>query len=821
MVKNTARSDKYAPLLTCISQFGSIKISIGMLAKMLFRSGDIHFRFDSPTLPEEGRQTQKRVQASLLQNPAYHKEVSVRYCWQSADICVDLQGRADGLMLGSQEILVEEYKTTRTDVEALHTNTGDMYMAQLKLYAGILVHQHPEQIRWKLALVYVHPDTLLQSRISEIFSAQQLSSFLEHTCQSFSQLILSHRRFLRLRNSSLQGLPFPYSEYRHKQKLLSANIFRNLRDKKHTLFEAPTGSGKTLATIFPALKAIGHDHLDRMVFLTARNTGKQAVEGAMQLLARTGANVRSVSLTAKHSICFQESINCDPELCKYAKGYYSRIGEAVDACLDRRQIQQSVIEKVARKFEVCPFELSLDVSVWCDVVVCDYNYVFDPFVRFKRLPGVFGEKTALLIDECHQLVDRVRGCLSVRFPDTQINTATRALELNPKADKYLPGLVAALTKQMCVLRKTCLQTNGENHEGELEIEVPTRFLSAASSLVEHISKDSVPSTLLAPEVLELFFTCLELVRKFDFFDEDNYYFFLEWNPRSTSLNLFCANPVAHIAENITAFPASLRFSGTLNPIGLYESLHGVPDSELWRVDSPFASEQLGVYVLTDVPTQYRQRQSSRHKVVEIISMVVSAKTGNYFVAFPSYDYLTQILELFVAEYPQFDVQVQRAGMTVDEQERFLGFFKNGCDAVVGFVVLGGVFTESVDFAGDDLLGVMVVGIGLPPPNLRTLAIAKAHSGSVQHSRRQRAEFGRLVAFRHPAMSRVIQAAGRLIRSRQDRGVLCLIDPRYKQSDYQCFFPDNWCSCYVNSLELPVELERFWTSSNIGSERITG
>jgi len=806
---------KRATVQTCAGRYGSIQVSVGMLVKLLFRNGDIHFRYDSSTLPEEGRLAQKRVQASLLKNPAYSKEVSVQYSWHSVDISVHLQGRADGLMLDAYEILVEEYKTTRSEVEALHVNTGEMFMAQLRLYAGMLAQQHPDQARWKLALVYLDPDTLLENRKSEIFDTHRLSLFLEQACQNFASYIVSHRRFLLVRNDSLQGLGFPYPEFRNNQKLLSANVFRNLRDSKHTLFEAPTGSGKTLATLFPALKAMGHNHLDRMVFLTARNTGKQAVEGAMQLLASTGANVRSISLTAKHRICFQESVNCDPQVCKYAKGYYSRVDEAVDACLNHAQIQQSIIEKIALEYEVCPFELSLDVSVWCDVVVCDYNYVFDPFVRFMRLAGIFGEKTALLIDESHHLVDRVRGCLSASFSITQIKAAIKVLELSPGSDKYLSGMVNALNKQMSILRRKGLQSKAGNWKGELAIKVPVKLLSTSSLLVDYLSKDSVHSSSLAPELLELFFACLELTRKFELFDNAKYHFFLEWDGRSTTLHLFCANPVVHIARSIKAFPASLRFSGTLSPIGLYETLHGVENSELWRVDAPFASEQLGVFVLGDIPTQYRHRGTSRHKVVEIISITLSAKDGSYLIAFPSYEYLRQIYELFVVEHPQVCAQAQTPGMSTAEQEDFLRVFKNQSSDIVGFVVLGGIFTESIDFAGNQLMGMIVVGIGLPPPNLRTLAIAGAYAAS------RSGGFGRLVAFRHPAMSRVIQAAGRLIRSHEDRGVLCLIDPRYRQADYKCFFPDNWCSCYVNSLELPVELERFWMGSNNNSERITG
>ena len=812
---------KPGALQTCENQYGSINVSISTLVKLLYRKGDIHFKYDSSTTSEEGRKTQKQVQSALLNNPAYQKEVSARFGWQNAQISIQVRGRADGLMLGSRKPLVEEYKTTRTDVDALHANTGEMHMAQLKLYAGIFAMQYSKYSSWNLALIYVNPDTLLETHKAQEFTTQQLSSFLEQTCVNFSRIILSHRRFLRQRNDSLRKLAFPYPSFRSKQKLLSANVFRNLRDKKHTLFEAPTGSGKTLATIFPTLKAIGHDHLDRMIFLTARNTGKLAVEGAIDLLAGTGAKVRSISLTAKHTICFQESVNCDPNLCKYAKGYYSRVDDAVDACLAHVQIHQKVIERTALEFEVCPFELSLDVSVWCDVVVCDYNYVFDPFVRFRRLAGIFDERAALLIDESHQLVDRVRGCLSVRFTSAHITNARKALDDNLISDRFLTDLIERLTRQIHALRIKARQTDDKNARGEREICVPVGLLSDASLLVDYISKDSMPSDLFSLEVQKLFYACMELVRKYEFLDKDNVYFFIEWDVSSTTLNLFCANPAAHIAESITTYPASLRFSGTLSPIGLYESLHGVPNSELWRVESPFTSEQLGVFVVGDISTNFRHRNTTKHKIAGAIFSVVSAKNGNYLVAFPSYEYLRQIFELFTLEFPQVRVQAQTSEMGTIEQVNFLNTFKTGSDAIVGFVVLGGIFTESIDFSGDELLGMIVVGMGLPPPNLRTLIIARAYAESQKSTLAQYAEFGRLVAFRYPAMSRVIQAAGRLIRSHNDHGVLCLIDPRYRQSDYRCFFPDNWCSCYVNSLELPVELERFWKNKQNRSERITG
>ena len=819
----SGKSGKLNTAHTCTSQYGSIKVSVGTLVRLLYRSGDIHFRYDSSTLPEEGRRAQKQAQKSLLANPAYRKEVSLKYSWQNSGIAIHLQGRADGVLMDLGNSQVEEYKTTRTNVEALHTHTGEMHTAQLKLYAAILASQNPKHADWNLALVYIHPDTLEEVRFCETSSAEQLGLFLKQTCEKFAGLIVSHRQFLRKRNDSLRAVVFPYPEYRSNQKLLCGNVYRNLRDKKHTLLEAPTGSGKTLATIFPALKTIGHGHLDRMVFLTARNTGKNAVEHTTQLLTESGANVRSICLTAKNRICFQETVNCDPAICKYARGYYSRVAEAIDACLEHKQIRQATIEQVAAEFEVCPFELSLDVSVWCDVIVCDYNYVFDPFVRFQRLGGIFGERTALLIDESHQLVDRVRGCLSAQFSSTQVSLARKSLQVDSVQNKRLSGLVNSLAGQLTRLRSHARQCCEESmkQEGELNIEVPSGLLKTASSLVEYVSKESKLTNGFDPDVLELFFSCLELIRKFDFFSEDSHAFILQWDTYAIYLNLFCANPATHIAENIRLFPASLRFSGTLSPIGLYEGLHGVLDSVMWRVESSFASEQLGVFVRADIATQYKYRQSSLNQVVSTIRTVVGARAGNYMVAFPSYEYLKMVHGVFVQEHPHIDVITQTTGMDIDAQNEFLHKFTRKPGAMVGFVILGGFFTESIDFAVDELLGMVVVGISLPPPNLHTLTIAKSYTTSLQNTSTQNDAYGRLIAFRHPAMSRVIQAAGRLVRSHEDRGVLCLIDPRFRKSEYRGLFPDNWCSCTVNSLELPIELERFWATTDYSHGCITG
>ncbi len=789
-----------------------------MLAGLLYRSGDIHFQYDSATLPQEGRRAQRQVQKLMLVNPAYRSEVSLKYSWQNSGLGIHMQGRADGVLMGSGKYQVEEYKTTRTNVEALHAHNGEMHIAQLKLYAAILAAQYPQHTVWNLALVYIHPDTLQKDQVHEICSAEQLGLFLKRTCEMFASLVVSHRQFLSARDGSLRTLSFPHPEYRSNQKLLCGNVFRNLRDKKHTLFEAPTGSGKTLATIFPALKAIGYGHIDRAVFLTARNTGKIAVELTTQLLADSGANVRSISLTAKNRICFQETVNCDPAICKFARGYYSRVADAINACLENRQIRQTTIEQVASEYEVCPFELSLDVSVWCDVIVCDYNYVFDPFVRFQRLAGIFGERSVLLIDESHQLVDRVRGCLSARFSSAQVKLARQSLQANSVQNKRLSGFVNSQARLLSELRSHARQCceGGTPHDGEIKIEVPADLLQAVTTFVDYVSSEPNLSRALDPDVLELFFGCLELVRKFEFFAEESHTFFLEWNPNAIILNLYCTNPANHISENIQLFPASLRFSGTLNPIGLYERMHGIADSAVWRIESSFSSDQLGVFVLADIATQYKYRQSSLHRVVATIRTVVGAKAGNYMVAFPSYEYLQQVFEMFARIHPHIAVIAQKGGMDIDAQKAFLHKFTQKSDALVGFVILGGIFTESVDFAVDELLGMIVVGLGLPPPNIRTLAIANTYTNSAQDD-----AYGRLVAFRHPAMSRVIQAAGRLVRSHEDRGVLCLVDPRFRQRQYRSFFPDNWCSCNVNSLELPIELHRFWAKADNSLKSITG
>jgi Rad3-related DNA helicase len=623
-----------------------------------------------------------------------------------------------------------------------------------------------------------------------------LLAFLETTLGALVDWLAAERLHRSARDDGLGNLKFPFAEFRPRQRQLAAAVYRSLRDHQALLAEAPTGCGKTLATIFPALKALAQSHQDRIIYLTSRTTGQRAVERALAQL-HPHAVFRSVTITAKHRTCFMPEPVCDPERCAYARGYYDRARPALHALLNGPAMDRARIEAVAAAHTVCPFELSLDAASWSDVIIGDYNYVFDPVVRLNRIRGLFSEPSALLIDEAHQLTDRVRAMLSSTFARRTLRRAL-ALELPDELSKALRNF----DRRLVTLRRDVARANALEKKGfECAIELPERLMGAVARLVELFA--SLADQLVDdPTLTELTFALWSLLRAAGWYHPKRFTTLLRVAGREIELEIACLDPGVHIAERLADYAASVRFSATLNPAALFQQLHGVPDQPSVQIASPFPIEHLAVRIVPDVSPLYQDRERTLNALVELIDTVVAAREGNYLIALPSFAYLERVVATYAVRFPQRQMLVQQRTMSQQARDDFIARFTAEHDPIVGFVVMGGVFTESVDLPGDALIGIVVVGIGLPPRSLQRDRIAAAHAD----------ELGFTIAYQQPAMTRVVQTAGRLIRSQNDRGVLCLVDPRYLQEGQRRFFPGHWQPEVVPARRLGTTLASFWTSA---------
>jgi len=765
-----------------------LKIAVRNLAQLTCRTGDIHFRYDDSTDSREGIDAQKRLQRD--RDPTYEREIPVKGAWTDGTVELELVGRVDGCDLAAG--IVEEFKTTRSEVERLYAEAGGVHVAQLRLYAALLSRAHPERPDWRLRLLYCDPDSDAVTPFEESLDAAALDDFLTRCCATLARALTDLHRHRERRNARLEGLTFPHPAFRPAQRELSAAVFRTVRDGGALLFEAPTGSGKTLGALFPTLLAMGRGNVDRAVFLSSRTTGQSAAEATVGRLRADDA-VRRITIVAKAKICFMPEPICDPSICEYARGYYDRCAPAIAELLAAGTMTRETIEAIARAHRVCPFELSLDAAVWADVVICDYNYVFDPVVRLKRLAGVTNDRIALLIDEAHQLGDRVRDALSTRLTRTLLARARKVI-----GDAFAAKKAAALDRRMTQLRRDAVRDRELDARAfECRLERADGVVKAAEALLDALTAEATASH--DPIVTELIFALSRLMRVATWYDAQRFAIFVRGEGRDIDVEWRCIDPSAAIAQTLGDFHSHIRFSATVAPFDLTGRAHGQPDARALRVPSPFSSERLGVFAVPDVGTFYRQRNASLPRLVGVVRSMTDARRGNYLVALPSFEYLDLVADACAASIDAPRIVRQSRGMSETARADFLGAFSDRDDPVIGFAVMGGLFTESIDLPEGALAGIAIVGIGLPPPSLERNAI-EAHFGE---------PYGRMLAYEQPAMTRVVQAAGRLIRRETDCGVVVLIDPRFVSPRYRDYLPSEWRVVRATADRLPESLASFW------------
>jgi DNA excision repair protein ERCC-2 len=795
-----------APTDSCAAAT-QVAIAVRTLVEFLCRRGDLHVRHEALTEAREGIAVQSRLQRG--RGTGYERERRVAGSFRSGGILLQLAGRIDGCDFSADMPVLEEFKTTRADPEAMLAHAGAVHWAQLRLYAALLALGGEAATTWQLRLIYCHPDTLA-TRVYECMASRgELVAFYEATCERFCAWLAAFRAHRQQRDRALAALQFPFPDFRQEQRTLARHAFRVARDGGALWAEAPTGIGKTLGTVYPSLKSMASAHIDRVLFLTSRGTGQAALHEAVRASVqpcRKGPNstpLRTIAITARDKICFEPDAHCDPGLCRYARGYFDRRMDAIEALLAHGTMGRGVIESIGAAHQVCPFELSLDAAVWSDVVVCDYNYLFDPVVQLQRIRGMFADRTLVLIDEAHQLADRVRDMLSA--------TLTRESVAALIASAAAPGVrsaAVALDRRLLGIRRATLGgrvARGQTYEEE--VRDPTVLASAVETLLTRLLERSAADR--GAEPAEAMFVLQRFQRALGAFQPDSWFALLAGTGPEFRLELRCLDAAAHMGDVLRQQHAVIGFSATLTPLKLFHRRHGIAEAQTLRVASPFRAEQLGVYIVRDIDARYRARSRSLDALVRLVADVTGARAGNYLVALPSFEYLARLADAFTQAYPGVPVLRQHPGMNEAEREAFVAAFRLRAGATVGFAVQGGVFTESVDLPGDALIGMVVVGVGLPPPSKERDRLAAYFRGSEGEEEEEGEDVGELAAYRQPAMTRVVQAAGRLIRSEQDRGVLCLVDDRFRQPLYRRFFPDFWRPRVVRASSIALQLDAFW------------
>jgi DNA excision repair protein ERCC-2 len=752
-------------------------ISVRELAEFVHRRGDLGgestFRRSNRAL--EGIKGHKRIQQS--RGDDYRPEVPVERSFVKGDVNLRVIGRVDGIVEGLTP-LVEEIKT----VEPGWSKEADpVHWAQLRIYAGILALEKG----WphtSLQLTYLELDTDEVFLFREETSRDDLIEFLNETVNEWFSWLIPHVDWIAQRNAAAEKAPFPFTTFRAGQRELARSVYRAVKNKLNLFVEAPTGMGKTLATLYPAIKALPLISDGKVFYVTAKTPGRLAAQDALQKLRDIGVRVRSVSLTAKAKICFApDASGCDPASCPFRKGYYDRYKPAMRELLATERLDNENISMVAREYQVCPFELSLDVSNWVDVIIGDYNYVFDPTVMLQRYFGEGRAKHVVLVDEAHNLVDRSREMYSASLAtaDLAIATGTSEGKSSAKARRTL-GTARAQLESLMRSAPTGVPLPKPYHRGAFAAEaIPESFIETLRSLAGAIEAFLIVQSSREATLpwLEPYFAIHRFLQVSDAFDET---YRLIIDPGNQSVTLFCVDPSKRLAQTLKGLRSAVFFSATLSPLDYFvDVLGGSAQSAKGSYASPFRSDQMAVRI-APLNISFQERDRSMDSVVEAIRRHLRENPGNNLIYCPSLAYLDQVHQKLTAS--GIAAFAQRAGMAESERESFLAKFTNGTGSV-GLAVMGGIFAEGIDLPGEQLVGVTVIGVGLPGLSIeRDLLVT-------YFDQKERSGFD--YAYRYPGMQRVLQAVGRLIRSEDDQGAALLIDRRFLEPRYENLFPSWW------------------------------
>lgn len=781
-----------------------VRISVRNLVEFILRSGDLDNSRGSSGDKEamlKGGRLHRKIQRSMKGN--YQAEVSLKRESEYEDVIIQVEGRADGIFTEDGEFWIDEIKGTYGNLQAMEVPVP-VHRAQAMCY-GWIYGEKEGLSQIGIQMTYSHLDTEDTRRFREIFSMEELKNWYQKLLDDYHKWISCSLSWKKERNASMKDLQFPFP-YREGQREIVSGVYHTVSSKKTLFVQAPTGVGKTMSAIFPSVRAIGEGKGETLFYLTAKTiTGTVAWE-AFHTLRENGLKFKVTAITAKEKLCFLDSPECTPEKCPYAKGHFDRVNDAVYELWTTEEVySREVIRAHAEKWQVCPFEMCLDLSVWVDGVICDYNYAFDPNVHLKRF---FGENISgdyiFLIDEAHNLVERGREMYSAEISRQTLFT------LRKKIRKHFPKLARALDKasrQMLELEEDLKASQNPYQVLSNPGVLPVTFLTISGELEEILEEKNLEEEL-RKEILEFYFVVRDFLNVSELVDE-NYVVYTEcFGENDFRLRLFCVNPAANLSEYLKKGRSAVFFSATLFPMLYYrELLTTETDAYGIYVQSPFSEKNRRILIGSDVSSRYTRRNHTEYrKIAEYISRCVWQRQGNYMVFFPSYRLMEDVYQVYEEEFSVDWVRCirQNSDMTEREREEFLEEFQSREGTLVGFCVLGGIFSEGVDLTGESLIGAIIVGTGLPQIGSER-EILKEY-----YDRKKQSGFD--YAYRYPGMNKVLQAAGRVIRTKEDRGVILLLDDRFLGRDYGEIFPREWkdrSSCRLNTVEEAVS--RFWRS----------
>jgi len=768
-------------------------LSVHQLVDFLLRTGDIDNRVYNQETMNEGSRLHSLHQRKQGSHYMAEYPLRERFKYESFDIV--LEGRADGIFFNGSEYVIDEIKSTIANLEEYFLSQKEWHLGQAKCYALMFAHERNIDFI-NIQLTYLHQ--LDGTKLIKTFrySVEELENDVNALFKEYLNFYTFIIERTLKRNKSAAKLEFPFEEFRDGQRQMSKYCYSVFQNGGTLFVEAPTGIGKTISTLYPAVKSFASEENEKIFYLTAKNSGKEMAFDTMTMLKEHGLEATPIVITAKEKICFCPGKACNPDECPFAKDYYTNIKRVLlDSLQHYETFDFKRIQEIAAHYAICPFEFSLDLSLFADVIICDYNYFFDPIVYLKRYFEEDASDKIVLIDEAHNLIDRARNMYSASLSYRLYKKVQHSLSgLEHKKMKNALKRISKLFNECkeCELGETKLAYLEQTHLNGIEA-----FLLASKD-VSRLHHDYVTE-----ELKDFSMELNKFFRLYDYFDDSFVLYVSKHGDKDLSLNLYCLDPSSHLQMSFDKVKSRVIFSATLSPSEYYiKSIGGTKNDPFLQLPSPFDPNHLKLMVAPKISVKYQKRNETLPEVVSYIRTLIQSKIGNYFIYVPSYEYLDRIAPMLADD--SYDLLVQNREMTDGDKENFLSAFEDKPSRTkVGLAVVGGAFGEGIDLVSERLIGVVVVGVGIPQ-------ICYERNLIRDYFDKENGE-GYLFSYVYPGMNKVMQAVGRVIRGENDKGVALLIDDRYLTKSYRDLFRNEWSNYTVvtSKEDLKEECENFW------------
>lgn len=770
-----------------------IKISVRDLVSYVFMSGDLsskHMKMDRALL---GTLVHQKLQKEMGDN--YTKEYSLKEEILFDNVEFLIEGRADGIIELDNDFIVDEIKSTFKSLDYLKDNPSPEHEAQLKLYAYMYCKEKSlKKIRGQLR--YYNLDSEETIVISYNLEMDKLKNFVDDMLSNYvakAKLIIKH---IIDRKTTSKDIAFPFDNYRKNQRNMLVAVYQTILNKSKLFVEAPTGIGKTVSSIFPAIKALNKVENSKIFYLTAKSSTKKVAEETMKILIDKGLKMRATIITAKEKICMNDECICEPEYCPYAKDFFTKLKKSEEILANNYMFNRDFIEECARKYELCPFELSLNLAYSSDIVVCDYNYYFDPRVAFKREDFNDNSNEILLVDEAHNLENRTRSMYSCELIKEKFYDLYKLINSGEYKAKSLKKSLSKVNQEFIDIKRQMKEDKYYIFEQE-----PENFFKAVRMFHEQARKWLEDDRYETNDIFEtLFFESMFFLKIYELYDE-NFVIFSK-KGRQMSLHIMLLNTSEILRDIFKSSYAAILFSATLTPLKFYKQiLGGNSQDKILKLGNPFDPSNLKLMITSNVNMKYNLRETNIERICIYIHEFIIAKKGNYLVFFPSYEYLNQVYESYSIMFDD-EILLNNESITEDRQFEIIDIFNKEKNIIL-FTVVGGVFSEGLDLPDDKLIGAIIIGTGIPKLTFERDLIMEFFD--------EKYSSGFDFAYRFMGFNKVLQSVGRVIRTEEDRGSVLMIDSRILSSKYKYLYPDNWKNYELvsNENEIRDKLNKFW------------